>query len=145
MGRLTKAEIAYMNALEERFPNTQQFFDRDGAQIKSGDWTDRFGTDYQRVRGTFVFSDGKLEHFQTIKPPLVSAAAEVSTVWLGLDHGWGSSEKPVIFETMVFGKDLDPLLCDSQERYTSEESAIAGHERWVKRIQAALMRGSQTH
>lgn len=49
----------------------------------------------------------------------------VSTIWLGMDHGWGQS-KPVIFETMVFpGKgDLRDLTC---RRYTSELAARTGH------------------
>lgn len=54
----------------------------------------------------------------------------VSTVWLGLDHGWGAGP-PLIFETMVFGKvsmlDLD------MERYSYESEAIMGHHRLVRK------------
>ena len=63
----------------------------------------------------------------------------VSTVWLGIDHGFstmfsGSLHVPVIFETMIFapgdvtiGGDDD--LDQYQERYATEEAAQAGHDR----------------
>jgi hypothetical protein len=53
----------------------------------------------------------------------------VSTVFLGLDHNF-SGGPPLIFETMVFapsGEELDI------ERYSTEESAKAGHEEMVRR------------
>lgn len=63
----------------------------------------------------------------------------VSTVWLGIDHGFssmfsGGPHVPVIFETMIFapgdvtiGGDDD--LDQYQERYATEEAAQAGHDR----------------
>lgn len=66
----------------------------------------------------------------------------VSTVWLGLDHGWGRTEKPVIFETMVF---LDDEVKDTETvgvrdmtcvRYSTEEEARQGHEEMVVLILA---------
>lgn len=56
----------------------------------------------------------------------------VSTVFLGLDHGHGSSP-PVLWETMVFTDDT----CRNdlhQERYTSYEDAVAGHRRACQRF-----------
>lgn len=53
----------------------------------------------------------------------------VSTVWLGLDHSFGASEKPLIFESMVFFHghiDLD------MDRYSTEEEAIAGHNKMFR-------------
>lgn len=47
----------------------------------------------------------------------------ISTVFLGIDHSWGDDEKPVLWETMIFGGKHD----DYQERYTSVEAALAGH------------------
>lgn len=46
----------------------------------------------------------------------------ISTVWLGLDHGWGRGP-PLIFETMVFenGSGIDTV------RYTTLEQAEWGH------------------
>jgi hypothetical protein len=49
-----------------------------------------------------------------------AGGAQVSTVFLGLDHGFG---RPVLWETMIFGGPLDGF----QARYTSLEDALAGH------------------
>lgn len=50
----------------------------------------------------------------------------VSTVFLGLDHGFGNSD-PILFETMIFGGEHDQY----QERYATWEEAEAGHKRAV--------------
>lgn len=55
----------------------------------------------------------------------------VSTVWLGLDHRFGEGP-PLIFETMVFGGPDS----DWQDRYTTKEQALAGHERVVAAVKA---------
>lgn len=62
-------------------------------------------------------------------------AVMVSTVFLGLDHGWQQG-RPILFETMVFRRrangDLDwsDLACD---RYATWDEAVAGHAAMVKR------------
>ena len=48
----------------------------------------------------------------------------VSTVYLGLDHGWGDGP-PLIYETMIFGGPNDQW----QDRYTTREQAVKGHRR----------------
>jgi len=53
----------------------------------------------------------------------------VSTTWIGIDHSWGQGP-PVIFETMVFGGDLD----GEQDRYATIEEARAGHHAMVARV-----------
>lgn len=58
--------------------------------------------------------------------------ARVSTVWLGIDHGFGVGP-PLIFETMIFGGPYN----DDQWRYSTEAEAKAGH----RRIVDALRRG----
>jgi hypothetical protein len=58
--------------------------------------------------------------------------AEVSTVHLVLDHGFGEGP-PIIFETMIFGGPYDQW----QDRYSTEAAAIAGHDQVV----AALRQG----
>lgn len=63
----------------------------------------------------------------------VAECVDVSTCFLGVGHGYRQGE-PVLWETMVFGGDLD----GEQERYTSEESARKGHVDMVKRCQEAL-------
>lgn len=59
--------------------------------------------------------------------------ARVSTVWLGLDHGFLPGGPPLIFETMIFGGDY----ADYCQRYATEAEAAAGHAAVV----AALAEG----
>lgn len=54
----------------------------------------------------------------------------ISTVFLGIDHNWGFSKKPILFETMIFGGKNN----DYQERYGTWEEAEKGHKRAVKMI-----------
>jgi hypothetical protein len=49
----------------------------------------------------------------------------VSTVWIGIDHGFGRTERPLLFETMIFGGTLD----GDTWRYATEAEARAGHAR----------------
>lgn len=56
----------------------------------------------------------------------------ISTVWLGLDHGYGNNK--LIFETMVFN-DVDMSDSLDQERYGTLNEAIRGHEEMVKKYE----------
>lgn len=47
----------------------------------------------------------------------------ISTVWLGLDHGFGRG-KPLIFETMITH---NGEFMEYQVRYVTEAHAFAGH------------------
>lgn len=66
---------------------------------------------------------------------------EVSTVWLGLDHNWWPDRPIKIFETMIFGGELDL----EQWRYSTEEEALAGHAETCKLVEviASAMRESE--
>lgn len=55
--------------------------------------------------------------------------SEVSTVFLGLNHAWGSGP-PEIFETMVFGG----VLSDECVRYSTMQEARVGHEQMCERV-----------
>lgn len=57
--------------------------------------------------------------------------ATVSTVFLGLDHGWGGIVQ--LWETMVFGGALE----GEQVRYAARAEALAGHAEMVARVRAA--------
>ncbi len=57
----------------------------------------------------------------------------VSTVFLGLDHGYGNGP-PVLFESMVFGGECDGGCW----RYCTWDKAEAGHKRIVARLKAGL-------
>jgi hypothetical protein len=52
---------------------------------------------------------------------------KVSTVFLGLDYGFGGGP-PVLWETMVFPE------CDICERYSSKEAALKGHEAIIQKL-----------
>jgi hypothetical protein len=60
----------------------------------------------------------------------------VSTVFLGMDHGfrWEAKDspnyKPILWETMIFGGKYN----DYQERYTSHEDALKGHQKAINLI-----------
>lgn len=56
----------------------------------------------------------------------------ISTVFLGLDHNFGSGP-PLLFETMVFSEDEgDELDC---QRYPTWDEAVKGHEEMVSKWQ----------
>lgn len=73
-------------------------------------------------------SDWQKAHRRTAVP---EADAEVSTVWISLDHSFGEGP-PLIFETLIFGGGLD----GDMERYSTLEAAHAGHEAVVQRVKA---------
>jgi len=55
----------------------------------------------------------------------------VSTVFLGLDHSWPKDNvTPLLWETMIFGGKHDQY----QDRYTSVEEALEGHQKAVNLI-----------
>lgn len=101
------------------------WYDKDGIPITIEEWgrlnADR---DYSQIDRTKIL-DG-------VNP---SSAFDVSTVWLGLDHGGGSGA-PVIFETMVFaeGSSMD-VEC---RRYCTEAEAVAGHVEMVAYVASEL-------
>jgi hypothetical protein len=56
----------------------------------------------------------------------------VSTVFLGLDHGFGEGP-PMLFETMVFGGPLDQEM----HRCSTWEQAETMHKAMVERVNAS--------
>lgn len=58
----------------------------------------------------------------------------VSTVWLGLDHGFGMEDAPLIFETLIFGGDHDGEMM----RYPTRDEALAGHAQAVALVTAEV-------
>lgn len=56
----------------------------------------------------------------------------VSTVFLGIDHQFGDGP-PLLFETMVFGGELE----DECERYSTWQAAERGHAAMVARVKAS--------
>lgn len=58
---------------------------------------------------------------------------EISTVFLGLDHGYDPSKPPLIFETMVFGGKFDQEM----ERYSTWDEALSGHQTMIEKVKSA--------
>jgi hypothetical protein len=89
------------------------FFDWNGRPISRDGWLDL------RRRGIHV----ALTDF--------GRRGRVSTVWLGLDYGFGlGGTPPVIFESMVFGGLLDGFLV----RYCTPAEAARGHREMVREV-----------
>lgn len=59
---------------------------------------------------------------------------EISTIFLTLDHSFGTGGEPILFETMIFGGEYDQEMW----RYTTEDKARQGHE-----LAVALVRGDE--
>ena len=102
------------------------WYGRDGQPITVQEWEESF-------RDNSVAKT-------TLNIPGHDTTVLISTVWLGLDHSLGNSERPLIFESMCFFSedgDYDWLgeLC---ERYSTEAEALAGHEAMVNRVRALL-------
>lgn len=55
----------------------------------------------------------------------------VSTVFLGMNHNYDADGPPLLFETMVFGGEDEPMW-----RYSTWDEAQAGHQRVVDALRA---------
>lgn len=92
------------------------YYDKEGQQIDRAKWAALFSNkEYVRV----ALSDSE------------DGNTRVSTIWLGLDHGFGGERQ--IFETMVFqGDDEDDI---DMQRYATISEALEGHaemaEKWI--------------
>jgi hypothetical protein len=103
-----------------------KWYNRDGEVIDTHAANRLLGDpDYKRVSLTDISSadDPDMRH-------------RVSTVWLGLDHGFDNSD-PVIFETMVFA-DGDTAADEWMRRYSTEKEALEGHAEIVTVIAATM-------
>ena len=60
--------------------------------------------------------------------------AHISTVFLCIDHNHFGEGTPILFETMIFGGDSD----DHQERYSTWDEAIVGHDEAVAFLRSLL-------
>jgi len=64
----------------------------------------------------------------------LAEGVDVSTVFLGLDHNWGHHDLPILFETMVFGGEMDGEC----ERYSVRQEALDGHAVIVQLARAMI-------
>lgn len=95
----------------------------------------------------YILEDGKIKQtdfltaakFMSDKKHLIEQTdideqVSVSTVFLTIDHGFGRSRLPVLFETMVFGGSFD----DRQWRYCTLEEAQVGHQIVVNAVRSGV-------
>lgn len=59
----------------------------------------------------------------------------ISTVFLGVDHNFGYSSTPILFETMVFDPTGNDIL---QIRCSTWDEAVAQHKDVVRRVRSAI-------
>lgn len=88
-------------------------------ECEQKDWADLYETKEGQERRRVAFDEvGKYE---------------VSTVFLGLDHGHGFTREPLLFETMIFGKgNLD----NYQTRCATWDEAVEMHKEAIELINA---------
>lgn len=87
-------------------------------------YTDKAGNPISMKEWSKLLSDGE---YKRIGATTLPDGKRVSTVWLGLNYGFGGT--PLYFETMVFPPDsMGALDC---ERYATEAEARAGHAAMV--------------
>ncbi len=97
------------------------YYNRQGKPITLYEWSE-------------LFEDFK---YKILKQEYLSGGKRVSTVWLGLDHSFGSDSKPLIFETMVFPKKGEFGELDMM-RYSTEAEALLGHKAMVGKWKAKI-------
>ncbi len=68
------------------------------------------------------YIDWSIKNSTIILQTTITLKIRVSTVFLGLDHGFNNG-KPIVFETMIFGGKHDQY----QKKYSSYKEAVQGH------------------
>lgn len=90
----------------------------DGHEVKKVDvteWAKWFGTADRKVKNTEI------------------EGVRISTVFLGLDHSFGSGP-PLLFETLVFDGPMDGEM----NRYSTWDQAEKGHNEMVAKIKKGI-------
>uniref|UniRef100_A0A6M3ISF8 Uncharacterized protein n=1 Tax=viral metagenome TaxID=1070528 RepID=A0A6M3ISF8_9ZZZZ len=79
----------------------------------------------------------KVKKERIVKQTTLPNGKWVSTVFLGVDHNFGLSGRPLLFETMVF-KSNNELNEIDMDRYSTWEEAEYGHKEMVKKWKATI-------
>lgn len=87
--------------------------------------------------GEFMSLDNKPEYYRHVRRDYffveVFEYCDISTVFLGIDHAFGTSG-PVLFESMIFGGEK----ADLQHRYPTWDQAEMGHKLLVAKIDTLI-------
>lgn len=86
----------------------------------------------------------EMPEYKRVKQDRLEDGTYISTVWLGIDHGYDRPEgsPPLIFETMVFNPTGDDIFC---ERYATEQEAMDGHQLTVETFKIIKNTASSEH
>lgn len=95
-------------------PPSPRYYTPDGEPCTMGRWAE----DFERR-----FQDPDTGWWKLGDTELARGTRRVSTVWLGMNHAWGTGP-PLIFESMIFGG----RFAGEMLRYTTPEQAAVGHE-----------------
>jgi len=120
------------DALVDPVMGRPMYFDRQGQPITMRRWGE--------LRETELEPDGCYGSTSYVRVGEDQVGdARISTVWLGIDHGWGFTRgdgdyRPIIFETMIFGGAHD----NEMMRYSTEAEAIKGHGECVADLTAGM-------
>ena len=93
-------------------------------------------SDNKPVRARDVIEWGQFLELRdrcTVGYTQINSRVYVSTVFLGIDHRHFGSGPPILFETMIFGGELD----GHQWRYSSWDDAETGHQAVVRKMREA--------
>ena len=97
----------------------------------------------------FAFMDVIHDPRRHVERTTIGDGVVVSTVFLHIDHSFGLSDRPVLWETMVFderprvervagGIRRQPNFDGHTCRYSSRDDAIAGHKRIVAMVREVV-------
>lgn len=98
---------------------------------------DREGKPISMERFVELYDDQEYKRVAFDQVTRLEEAIMVSTVWLGIDHGFGATRHPIIFETQVFGGSLDRQCW----RYSTEAEARIGHAIVLRKIRQTRTSG----
>jgi len=136
----------WFDDLKKQLDRKPMWYGRKGEPLELEEYARRFeDMDYRRVG------------YDEIPATRLCPATYLSTVWLGIDHSFGLSGPPIIFETMRFSLERteespmmpgrkyhqtfefpypeDPTERTEQVRYCTEEQASLGHKLILRLIQ----------
>ena len=103
----------------DKYFDRSGYFDWDGSPMKMWEWS------FKKQYFTHHIDDTLVKGWR------------VSTIWLGLNHAWGSGTH--IFETMIFKEDEEQEENDYidhyQERYACYDHALARHKEICKLLE----------
>lgn len=130
MGEKDNTASEFLDSVISPVTGRPAYFDRDGNPISLRRWGELHEGGLDELRQFDRDSYVRVGYDEV-------GEASVSTVWLGLDHGFcrpGPGYRPIIFETMVFGGDDDQFCL----RYCREEEARVGHQSVVLALREGL-------